>query len=163
MNTERVMSIATKISEAAEAGTIIFGALTGISVVVTIGAKTVYKNAQRKDPKFLKAKAEQEEKDHDLVLEKRAKYAEEAKAWAEKKAETEVPRLESKVRELEEAAAKQKTCYERELDILKKKYNTVVSEKAEMSLKLDNLKSAVSSIAEDEDEENDRKSITINL
>lgn len=160
MNTEKIMNVATKISEAAEAGTIIFGALTGISLVVNLGAKAVYKNAEKKDPKFLKAKAEQEEKDHDLVLEKRAKYAEEAKAWAEKKAETEVPRLEARVSELEADIRKQKSDHDREFDVLKKKYNTVVSEKAEMSLKLDNLKSAMSSIADDEDE---KKSITINL
>lgn len=160
MNTEKIMNVATKISEAAEAGTIIFGALTGISLVVNLGAKAVYKNAEKKDPKFLKAKAEQEEKDHDLVLEKRAKYAEEAKAWAEKKAETEIPRLEARVSELEADIRKQKSDHDREFDVLKKKYNTVVSEKAEMSLKLDNLKSAMSSIADDEDE---KKSITINL
>lgn len=160
MNTEKIMNVATKISEAAEAGTIIFGALTGISIVVNLGAKAVYKNAEKKDPKFLKAKAEQEEKDHDAVLEKRAKYAEEAKAWAEKKAETEVPRLEARVSELEADIRKQKSDHDRELEVLKKKYNTVVSEKAEMSLKLDNLKSAMSSIADDEDE---KKSITINL
>lgn len=160
MNTEKIMNVATKISEAAEAGTIIFGALTGISIVVNLGAKAVYKNAEKKDPKFLKAKAEQEEKDHDAVLEKRAKYAEEAKAWAEKKAETEIPRLEARVSELEADIRKQKSDHDRELEVLKKKYNTVVSEKAEMSLKLDNLKSAMSSIADDEDE---KKSITINL
>ena len=160
MNTEKIMNIATKISEVAEAGTIIFGALTGISIVVNLGAKAVYKNAEKKDPKFLKAKAEQEEKDHDAVLEKRAKYAEEAKAWAEKKAETEIPRLEARVSELEADIRKQKSDHDRELEVLKKKYNTVVSEKAEMSLKFDNLKSAMSSIADDEDE---KKSITINL
>lgn len=159
MNTEKIMNVATKISEAAEAGSIIFGALTGISIVVNLGAKAVYKNAERKDPKFLKAKAEQEEKDHDAVLEKRAKYAEEAKAWAEKKAETEVPRLEARVSELEADIRKQKSDHDRELEVLKKKYNTVVSEKAEMSLKLDNLKSAMSSIADDDE----KKSITINL
>lgn len=161
MNTEKIMNVATKISEAAEAGTIIFGALTGISIVVNLGAKAVYKNAEKKDPKFLKAKAEQEEKDHDAVLEKRAKYAEEAKAWAEKKAETEVPRLEARVSELEADIRKQKSDHDRELEVLKKKYNTVVSEKAEMSLKLDNLKSAMSSIADDDEDE--KKSITINL
>lgn len=161
MNAEKIMSIATKISEAAEAGSIIFGALAGISIVVNLGAKAVYKNAEKKDPKFLKAKAEQEEKDHDAVLEKRAKYAEEAKAWAEKKAETEIPRLEARVNELEADIRKQKSDHEREFDVLKKKYNAVVSEKAEMSLKLDNLRSAMSSIDDDADAE--KKSITINL
>lgn len=160
MNAEKIMNVAAKISEAAEAGSIIFGALTGISIVVNLGAKAVYKNAEKKDPKFLKAKAEQEEKDHDAVLEKRAKYAEEAKAWAEKKAETEIPRLEARVSELEADIRKQKSDYEREFDVLKKKYNAAVSEKAEMSLKLDNLKSAVSCIDDDEAE---KKSITINL
>lgn len=161
MSIEKIMNVATKISEAAEAGSIIFGALTGISIVVNLGAKAVYKNAEQKDPKFLKAKVEQEEKDHDAVLEKRAKYAEEAKAWADKKAETEIPRLEARVVKLEADICKQKSDYERELDVLKKKYNTAVSEKAEMSLKLDNLKTAMSSIADDDEVE--KKSITINL
>ena len=64
MNAEKIMNVATKISEAAEAGSIIFGALAGISIVVNLGAKAVYKNAEKKDPKFLKAKAEQEEKEY---------------------------------------------------------------------------------------------------
>ena len=83
------------------------------------------------------------------------------KPGRKRKQKPEIPRLEVRVSELEADIRKQKSDHEREFDVLKKKYNAVVSEKAEMSFKLDNLRSAMSSIDDDTDAE--KKSITINL